>query len=97
MIHPSQDRFESVESAHEYVKLLAEVVAHAKEEVASDVEREERSGLQRRLEALRLLSYNLEKLEQHLKKSSRLLNDVRSLRRLLFEERSKHPAALEKK
>jgi len=32
--------------------------------------------------------YKLEKLEQHLKVSGRLLNDLRTLRRLLLEERS---------
>lgn len=32
--------------------------------------------------------YNLEKLEVHLSRSSRILNDLRTLRRLLFEERA---------
>jgi hypothetical protein len=40
------------------------------------------------LEAVRLALYKLEKLEQHIKASRRLLNDLRTLRRLLFEERS---------
>lgn len=90
-------RFDSVESAHEYVQLLADVVAHARGEVAEDVGREINSDLPRRMEALRLLLYNLEKLEQHLKKSSRILNDVRSLRRLLFEERRERPPVLPQK
>lgn len=89
--------FDSVESAHEYVQLLAEVVGHAKEEVSEDVDREANSDLPRRMETLRLLLYNLEKLEQHLKKSSRILNDVRSLRRLLFEERRGKPEVPTKK
>lgn len=97
MSNTTDMHFDSVESAHEYVQLLAEVVGHAKEEVSEDVIREADSDLPRRLEALRLLLYNLEKLEQHLKKSSRILNDVRSLRRLLFEERREKPEVLPRK
>jgi len=37
---------------------------------------------------LRLALYNLEKLAIHMNKSRRVLNDLRSLRRLLLEERS---------
>jgi hypothetical protein len=33
------------------------------------------------------VQFKLDKLEQHLKTSSRLLNDLRTLRRLLLEER----------
>jgi hypothetical protein len=40
------------------------------------------------MDALRLALYNLEKLEFHFHKSVRILNDLRSLRRLLFEERA---------
>jgi hypothetical protein len=36
---------------------------------------------------LRIVAYKLEKLAQHMKQSQRILNDLRSLRRLLFEER----------
>jgi hypothetical protein len=39
------------------------------------------------VDALRLAVYNLEKLEMHVNRSSRILNDLRTLRRLLFEER----------
>ena len=41
----------------------------------------------RRLEALRLVSFKLDKLEQHVKSGRRLLNDLRTLRRLLLDER----------
>jgi hypothetical protein len=45
-------------------------------------------------EALRLVFYNLEKLSQHLKAGSRILNDLRSLRRLLLQERRPKAAAV---
>jgi len=80
--------FDSIESAHEFVALLAESVREAKREVEADVERESGSETPRRLDALRTTLYSMEKLELHMNKSRRILNDLRSLRRLLFEERS---------
>jgi hypothetical protein len=41
----------------------------------------------RRKEALLLVSYNLAKLNLHITTSRRILNDLRSLRRLLLAER----------
>ena len=44
-------------------------------------------------EALRLVAHNLHRLCFHITKSRRILNDLRTLRRLLLEERSlKEPA-----
>ena len=40
------------------------------------------------MEALKLALYTLNKLEFHMQRSSRALNDLRTLRRLLFEERA---------
>jgi len=87
--------FDSVESAHEYVQLLLEALADGKKDIDSDVAIAETNGA-RRLQALRLVQYKLEKLEHHLQSSSRLLNDLRTLRRLLLEERVE-PAALAKR
>lgn len=85
--------FDSVESAREYVRLLVEVIAEARQEIAADVGGAEQAGLKRRLEALRLVQFKLDKLEQNLRSSSRLLNDLRTLRRLLLEERAEAAAA----
>ncbi|HZR56528.1 MAG TPA: hypothetical protein VFA74_06620 [Terriglobales bacterium] len=79
--------FDSVENAHDYVKLLVEAVIEARRDIESDVEAATESKLERRVEALRLVQHKLDKLEQHLKTSGRLLNDLRTLRRLLLEER----------
>ena len=79
--------FDSVENAHEYVRLLRDVIADAKKDISVDVAAAASNGA-RRLEALRLVEYKLGKLEQHLQSSSRLLNDLRTLRRLLLDERS---------
>jgi len=82
-----EDQFENLESAHEFVALLAETVAEAKRELESDVQRESASNVSRRLDALRVALYSLGKLELHVNRTSRILNDLRTLRRLLFEER----------
>jgi len=83
--HTMEEQFESLESAHDFVTLLAETVAEAKRELQSDLQRE--SATSRRLDALRLAAYNIDKLETHLDRSRRILNDLRTLRRLLFQER----------
>lgn len=88
MNHASGSPFDSIESAHDFVSLFSDSVADAKRDIESDIERELQSNASRRLDALRLAAYNLEKLELHLNKSRRILNDLRSLRRLLFEERA---------
>jgi len=84
-----EDQFETLESAYDFVALLAETVAEAKRELESDVQRESASNLSRRLDALRIALYSLDKLELHVNRSRRILNDLRTLRRLLFEERGR--------
>jgi hypothetical protein len=87
----SETPFESIENARDYLRLLQETVAEARMEIANDLAAVSGHS-DRRMEALRLVQYKLEKLEQHLHSSGRALNDLRSLRRLLFEERGE-PAA----
>ena len=88
MNHGIETTFDSIECAHEFVGLLTESVVEAKRGIEADVQKESGSEFPRRLEALRLALYNLEKLESHMNKSRRILNDLRSLRRLLFQERT---------
>jgi hypothetical protein len=42
----------------------------------------------RQVDALKLIVYKLERLNEHLQRSHRILNDLRTLRRLLQKERS---------
>jgi len=89
MDHQVANTFESIESAHEFVRLLSEAVAEAKQDIDADVYREQQtSKAPRRMDALRIALYSLEKLELHMNKSRRILNDLRTLRRLLCEERA---------
>lgn len=83
----SQTAFDTIESAQEFLVLLREAVEEAKQTSEADIlEPGVKEG--RQLDAVRLVLYKLDKLEQHLKVSARLLNDLRTLRRLLLEERS---------
>ena len=79
--------FDTIESAHQYVQLLAEVLSDVRNDLANESSSQQGAQFPRRLDAMRLALYNLEKLQVHMKSSSRILNDLRSLRRLLLEER----------
>jgi hypothetical protein len=79
--------FDSIEGSHEYVALLAEVLDEARREVEAEIADAHGEGAERRKEALLLVSYNLAKLNLHIANSRRILNDLRTLRRLLLGER----------
>ncbi|MBZ5723290.1 MAG: hypothetical protein LAO03_23385 [Acidobacteriia bacterium] len=89
MNYESAAPFESIESAQEYLGLLAQVALESKQAAEADLRSQADSAPPRRLEALRMIVYNLEKLTLHVKSSRRILNDLRTLRRLLHQERSK--------
>lgn len=91
MSYESETPFDSIEGAQEYVKLLSQTVLEAQHSVQADLNAG--VGEAKQLEALRLVFYNLEKLSQHLKAGSRILNDLRTLRRLLLQERRPCAAA----
>ncbi|MBZ5569752.1 MAG: hypothetical protein LAN64_18140 [Acidobacteriia bacterium] len=79
----TKSHFESIESAHEFVDLLSETVAEVKKEIDADMKKMSDAQSQRRQQALQTVSYKLEKLAVYMKKSRRILNDLRTLRRLL--------------
>src|SRR5215469_14517924 len=79
--------FDNIEGSHEYVALLAEAVDEARRDVEADIAAAERDGADRRKQALLLVSYNLAKLNLHITAGRRILNDLRTLRRLLLAER----------
>jgi len=83
-----ENPFANIEDAHEYLTLLAQTVFETKLEIEADVARESDGNSQRRADALKLALYTLTRLEFHMLRSRRILNDLRTLRRLLFEERT---------
>ena len=87
MSHKAETPFDNIEGSHEYVRMLAEAVNEARRDVEEEVAAAEHDRADRRKEALLLVSYNLAKLNLHITSSRRILNDLRSLRRLLLAER----------
>jgi hypothetical protein len=79
--------FDSIEGAHEYVRLLAEAIAEAEDAIQEDIAEARAQGALRRGQALQVVAFKLEKLHAHVAGSRRLLNDLRMLRRLLLDER----------
>jgi hypothetical protein len=79
--------FESIESAHDYMNILAATALEAIGELNRDREIALRDGELRRAQAIDLAIFKLKMLGCHLYKSRRMLNDLRILRRLILNER----------
>ena len=89
----SETPFDSLESSHQYVALLAQAIEEARVDVEGDIALAMADRADRRRDALQLVLYNLAKLESHMSASRRILNDLRTLRRLLLDERALKDAA----
>ena len=87
MSYNPETPFDSIEGSQEYVSLLAEAIEEARKDVDADISVATAESAERRTEALQLVSYNLAKLSLHITTSRRILNDLRTLRRLLLAER----------
>jgi hypothetical protein len=79
--------FDSIENAQQYIRLLGETIAEAMGDIDDEIILATQRMSDRRVQTLRVVQYNLEKLQRSLSASGRTLNDLRSLRRLLLEER----------
>jgi hypothetical protein len=76
--------FDTVESAQHFVALLAEAIAEAREEIKEDTKAAMAAAAERQVEALRLVEHKLSQLAMHTHASSRILNDLKMLRRVLL-------------
>ena len=85
--------FDSIEGSHEYVALLLQAIEEANTDIREDLLDPQGKEGPRRQEAFQLVAYKLEQLRVHLETSRRLLNDLRTLRRMLHGERSAAPIA----
>jgi hypothetical protein len=82
------NRFDSVESAHQYIGLLCEQVQDTRVRLREDLDEAGIASSPRGSDALRLVEYKMSQLEQHLVASRRILGDLRALRRVLLGERA---------
>ena len=83
----AEKTFGSIEGASEYLGLLLESVAEARADLELETQRASAVGAERRQQAIQIATYKLAQLKTHLTTSHRLLNDLRTIRRLLFAER----------
>ena len=79
--------FDSIESAYEYLRLLAGEVDSVTNLIQMDIADAIAQQAERRTDTLRLVDYKLKQLAQHLSTSRRILNDLQMLRRLLLTGR----------
>ncbi len=80
--------FDSIESAQDFMNLLATEIQDSVRVLDESRTAALSAGDQRRVQAIDMALYKLKMLNGHVHKSSRLLNDLRSLRRLLLQERT---------
>jgi hypothetical protein len=80
--------FDSIESAHEYMNILATTTLEVMSDLKRDRELALRDGDPRRAQAIDLAIFKLKMLGCHVHKSRRMLNDLRIIRRLILNERS---------
>jgi len=83
--------FDTIESAQDYIDLLLEAIEDTRRDVGAEIRLSGGPGDERRVQALQLVGLNLNKLSSHVTKCRRILNDLRTLRRLLLDKRK--PAA----
>ena len=87
MGYKTETPFDSIEGSHEYVALLAQTIEEVQRDIEAEIALAAGENAERRKDALQLVSFNLVKLERHIGESRRILNDLRTLRRLLLGER----------
>ena len=89
---PSLDvTFSSIEGSHHYLAALGVAIKEAQGDLETLAAQAARDGAVRREHAVRLAAQKLTRLEIHVSTGRRLLNDLRTLRRLLFDERNGEP------
>jgi hypothetical protein len=79
--------FDTIESAHEFMNVLALTALDVIKDLSRDKERALQDGDQRRAQAIDLAIYKLKTLGCYVHKSRRTLNDLRIIRRLILNER----------
>jgi hypothetical protein len=83
-----QPPFDSIESAQDFLNLLAETVLHEVKDLNRDHQIAIRDNAERRAQAIALALFKLKSLSCNLHRARRNLNDVRMLRRLILDERA---------
>ena len=80
--------FSSIESAIEFMRVLAETILEAQQELNCEHQLAVTNGLDRRARGIALAQFKLKALSANVYRSRRALNDLRLLRRLILDERA---------
>jgi hypothetical protein len=87
MSYRPETPFDNIESAEQFVELLIEAIEESRRDVDADIAFANGNRSGRGKKALQLVSANLAKLSQYMTTSRRILKHLRTLRRLLLQER----------
>ena len=79
--------FDSIESAQDFMNVLAETILDAMKDLNSQQQNALRDGRKREAQAFELALFKLKMLSCYVHKSRRTLNDLRMIRRLVSNER----------
>jgi hypothetical protein len=79
--------FDSIESAYDFMNVLAETILGVITELHRDHQIAVRDGQERRARAIELALFRARMLNCYVTKSRRTLNDLRTIRRLILNER----------
>ncbi len=83
--------FDSIESAQDFMRVLGEAILEAMKDLRNEHEHALREGNERRARAIEIAQFKLKMLGCYVMKSRITLNDLRTIRRLILNERE--PAA----
>jgi hypothetical protein len=80
--------FSSIESAIEFMRVLAETILEAQTDLNHEHQLAVSEGQERRARGIALAQFKLKSLTANVHRSRRALNDLRMLRRLILDERA---------
>jgi len=86
--------FDSIESALDYMNVLAETILDVMKDLHRDHQIAVKDGQTRRARAIELALFKVKTLNCYVNKSRRTLNDLRTIRRLILNERMSPEAVL---
>ena len=79
--------FDSIESAQDFMKVLADTIVDSMKDLNRDQQAATQDGQLRQAQAIELALFKLKTLNCHVHKSRIILNDLRTVRRLILNER----------
>ena len=85
--HGIEQPFDSIESAHEFMNVLADTILDAMKDLKHEHRLALQDGYDRRAQAIELAQLKLKMLSCDVHRSRRALNDLRMIRRLIMNER----------